>query len=161
MIQENYLQPTGFKIILNRKHYKTTEYMITSVNHPDVTLPGIEVPYRSINTHVSGDRLVFGEVSFEMIIDEDMTNYNEMYNILKDTVQEQDQIRTKRTVDQKPLDFDITLLTLTSHNNANKKIVYRDARLTSLGAVQLVSATPEVQYITVPLTFEFSYFDVV
>lgn len=160
MIQENYFQPTGFRLVLNRKHYKNTEYTLTSVNHPDVTLPGIEMPYRSINTHMSGDRLAFGEVTFEMIIDEDLKNYNEMYQILLDTVQEANQQRNTRDPDVKPLDMDITLVTLSSKNNKNKEIVYYDARLTSIGAMPLQSATAAVQYLTVPLGFEFSYFEI-
>lgn len=160
MIQENYLQPTGFKLILNKKHYKRAEYFVTSVNHPDVTLPSIETPYRSINTHMSGDRLVFGEVAFEMIVDEDMKNYKEMYELLQNTVQQGEQLRSDRLNTQAPLDFDITLVSLSSHNNANVKIVYKDARLTNLGAVEFRSATTDVQYITVPLTFSFSYFEV-
>lgn len=159
MIQENYLQPTGFRMILNRKHYPNTEYTLTSVNHPDVTLPGIEVPYRSINTHVAGDRLQFSEVTFEMILDEDMKNYKEMYDLLLDTVQETQQLTMNRDPGKKPLDMDIRLLTMTSNNNKNKEIVYKDARLTNIGSVALTSATSAVTYISVPLSFEFSYFE--
>lgn len=161
MITENYLQPTGFKLILNSKHYKTTEFMVNEVNHPDVTLPGVEVPYKSVNTHSAGERLVFGEVTFQMVVDEDLKNYTEMYHILKDTVQEAKQVRTDRLITKKPLDFDITLITLTSKNNLNKKIVYKDARLTSLGAINMQANTPAITYILAPLTFEFSYFDIV
>ena len=109
---------------------------------------------------MSGDRLAFGEVTFEMIIDEDLKNYNEMYQILLDTVQEANQQRNTRDPDVKPLDMDITLVTLSSKNNKNKEIVYYDARLTSIGAMPLQSATAAVQYLTVPLGFEFSYFEI-
>ena len=32
-INENYLEPTGFKLVLDRKFYPKTEYFVTSVNH--------------------------------------------------------------------------------------------------------------------------------
>jgi len=157
---ENYLEPTGFKIVINREHYRQTEYFITSVNHPEVALPGVEVPFKSIATHHPGDRLQFGEVIFNMIIDEDLKNYTEMYDILKETIQVNDLYRHNRKVTERPLDMDIKLITLTSKNNLNKEITYKNSRLTSIGAIELESTRADIQYITVPLAFEFDYFEI-
>tara|TARA_Y100001937_G_C7030536_1_gene289890 strand:+ start:333 stop:824 length:492 start_codon:yes stop_codon:yes gene_type:complete len=158
--QENYLEPTGFKIVLNREHYRQTEYFITSVNHPSVTLPSVEVPFRSINTQQPGDRLQFSEVTFNMILDENLNNYIEMYDILKETVQTADLYRHNRQVTERPLDMDIRLITLSSKNNANREIIYYDTRLTSIGDIEFEATRADVQYITVPLSFEFNYFEI-
>ena len=158
--QENYLEPTGFKIVLNREHYRQTEYFITSVSHPSVTLPSVEVPFRSINTQQPGDRLQFSEVTFNMILDENLNNYIEMYDILKETVQTADLYRHNRQVTERPLDMDIRLITLSSKNNANREIIYYDTRLTSIGDIEFEATRADVQYITVPLSFEFNYFEI-
>ncbi len=159
-INENYLEPTGFKLVLDRKFYPKTEYFVTSVVHPEVTLPGVAVSYKSVTTHQPGERLQFGELICNVILDEDLVNYKEMYDILHETVQVNEINRLTRDVTQKPLDMDLKLYTLTSKNNPNKEITYKDARLTSIGAVELESTRADIQYITVPLVFEFTYFDI-
>ena len=159
-INENYLEPTGFKLVLDRKFYPKTEYFVTSVTHPDVTLAGVQVPFKSINTYQPGDRLQFSELVINIVMDENLVNYTEMYDILKETVQVNEINRFTRDVTQKPLDMDLKLYTLSSKNNANKEITYFDARLTSIGGMELESTRADIQYITVPLSFEFNYFEI-
>tara|TARA_R100000005_G_C4975087_1_gene186756 strand:- start:1014 stop:1508 length:495 start_codon:yes stop_codon:yes gene_type:complete len=159
-INENYLEPTGFKMVLDRKFYPKTEYFVTSVTHPEVSLPGVAVPFKSITTHQPGERLQFGELIVNVILDEDLVNYTEMYEILKESIQVNDINRLTRDVTQKPLDMDLKLYTLTSKNNVNKEITYYDARLTSIGEIALESTRADIQYFSVPLAFEFSYFEI-
>ena len=159
-INENYLEPTGFKMVLDRKFYPKTEYFVTSVTHPEVSLPGVAVPFKSITTHQPGERLQFGELIVNVILDEDLVNYTEMYEILKESIQVNDINRLTRDVTQKPLDMDLKLYTLTSKNNPNKEITYYDARLTSIGEIALESTRADIQYFSVPLAFEFSYFEI-
>ena len=144
-INENYLEPTGFKMVLDRKFYPKTEYFVTSVTHPEVSLPGVAVPFKSITTHQPGERLQFGELIVNVILDEDLVNYTEMYEILKESIQVNDINRLTRDVTQKPLDMDLKLYTLTSKNNANKEITYYDARLTSIGEIALESTRADIQ----------------
>ena len=44
----NYLQPTGFKILIDRAKYPNLEYFCQSVEHPSVTANPIEFPVRRI-----------------------------------------------------------------------------------------------------------------
>ena len=159
-INENYLEPTGFKLVLDRKFYPKTEYFVTSVTHPEVSLPGVAVPFKSITTHQPGERLQFGELICNIILDEDLVNYKEMYDILKESVQVNEINRLTRDVTQKPLDMDLKLFTLSSKNNSNKEITYYDARLTSIGDIVLESTRADIQYISVPIAFEFNYFEI-
>ena len=99
-------------------------------------------------------------VTFNMILDENLNNYIEMYDILKETVQTADLYRHNRQVTERPLDMDIRLITLSSKNNANREIIYYDTRLTSIGDIEFEATRADVQYITVPLSFEFNYFEI-
>ena len=83
-----------------------------------------------------------------------------MYDILKESVQVNEINRLTRDVTQKPLDMDLKLYTLSSKNNANKEITYYDARLTSIGDIALESTRADIQYITIPIAFEFNYFEI-
>ena len=56
--------------------------------------------------------------------------------------------------------MDLKLYTLSSKNNANKEITYYDARLTSIGEIALESTRADIQYFSVPLNFEFNYFEI-
>ena len=56
---------------------------------------------------------------------------------------------------------DITLSILSSHNNTTNKFIYRDCIPTLIGAVNLTANASDVQYITVPISFSFTYFDIV
>ena len=40
----NYLQPTGFKIGINRKYFPNIEYFAQSIMHPDMSVTQIEIP---------------------------------------------------------------------------------------------------------------------
>ena len=56
--------------------------------------------------------------------------------------------------------MDLKLFTLSSKNNSNKEITYYDARLTSIGDIALESTRADIQYISVPIAFEFNYFEI-
>ena len=43
----NLLQPTGFKIVINRGRFKNLEFFAQSVNHPSVSLGVAEQSFRA------------------------------------------------------------------------------------------------------------------
>lgn len=156
----NFLQPTNFKIIIDRKKYGNLEYFIQGANHPGVSLPGVEVGYKRAAINLAGDRLNFEEVTFDIILDENMAAYVEMYDWLKKLVEEANKGQNERGI-YEPSFSDITMMVMSSHNNTTKKIVYRDCIPTSLSGVQMTSNSTDTTIITLPVTFTFSYFDVV
>lgn len=157
---QNFLQPTGYKIIIDRKNYGNLEYFAQTANHPSVSLPQTEVAYARSVIHTSGDRLTFDEVTFDIILDEDMSAYTEMYEWLKRLVEEKNKTQSQRGIEM-PSSVDISMVLLSSHNNITKKFVYRDCVPTSLGNITMTSNSTDVTFITVPVSFAFSYFDVV
>ena len=44
----NYLQPTGFKILIDRVKYPNLEYFCQQVDHPSVSTNPVEFPVRRI-----------------------------------------------------------------------------------------------------------------
>lgn len=158
----NYLQPTGFKLGINRKYFPNVEYFAQSVQHPDMQVSAIEVPYRRLGgIPLTGDKMVFGEMSAMIIMDENLSAYTEMYDWLKSFVEAPD-VKPAEAADgaKGPSTADITVSILTSHNNISKKIIYRDAVPTLLGDIAFEAAAGDVQYITFPISFRFSYFEI-
>lgn len=156
----NYLQPTGFKLVMDRKHYGNLQFFASSVNHPSVTVVAPELSYKRANIMLAGDKLRFGEVSFSVILDEDMKSYQEMYDWMQLLVENPNTRPTERTDTIPATTADISLVALTSHNNSSKTIRYIDAVPTSLGDIAF-EATSTENHITFPVTFAFSYFELV
>ena len=89
-----------------------------------------------------------------------MTGYNEMYSWLQRLVNEA-QVGPSSRDTKFPTFADITLMILSSHNNATQKIKYRDCLPVSLGGIQFTTTTGNVTYLTFTASFRFSTFEVV
>ena len=161
---KNYLQPTGFKVVINRKDYPNLEFFAQSVNHPDVTLTGPTVPYSRIeNVNFPGDALGYSELGIQFILDEDIDSYTELYNWMVGIVNNDfvsQQARSQRVNPESPTQADITVSILSSHNNTNKNIVYKGCNPTSLSGLQLTSVASSVEYLTFDGSFSFTSFDI-
>ena len=63
--------------------YPNLEYFCQGVAHPSVQL-NVELPTRRITSvPLAGDKITHGEITFTIILDENMTGYNEMFNWLQ------------------------------------------------------------------------------
>jgi len=156
----NYLQPTGFKIVMDRKHFPNLTFFATSVLHPNMTIGYADIPYRRANIHMPGDKLTFGELTCNIIMDENMEAYQEMYNWMEALVETSQVKPTDRTIVKRPTSADISVVTLTSANTKVKELKYYDAIPTLLGDVSFETIAGD-QYLTFPVGFTFSYFAIV
>ena len=158
---ENFLQPTGYKISINRKNYPNLEFFVQSVVHPSVSVAQTEVQYSRVAIHTAGDKILYDELTMEILLDEDMSGYKEMYTWLERLVATKDGRAEDKSNAGVSSVADITLSILSSHNNTTNKFIYRDCVPTLLGSVNLTANAADVQYITAPISFSFTYFDIV
>jgi len=157
----NYLQPTGFRIVIDRVRYPNLEYFCQSFNHPGASMNPLELPTRRITSvPLAGDKIQFTDVTFSIILDEDMQSYTEMYDWMLRILNE-GQVSQSERLTKVPTYSDITLHVLSSHNNTTKKIRYKDCIPTNLGAIEFQSNTADAQYLTFDATFRFSQFEIV
>ena len=157
----NYLQPTGFKIVIDRTRYPNLEYFAQTVSHPGATLSPLELPTRRVTSvPIAGDKITFSEVSFDLLLDENLTSYTELFNwmlrILNDG-----QVSALERGTKEPTYADITLHVLSSHNNTIKKIRYKDCIPTELGAIEFQSTAGTTTYLTFNASFRFSQFEII
>jgi len=156
----NYLQPTAFKLTIDRKHFQNLEFFAQTVLHPNLTMNPIEVPYQRISSiPFAGDKLTFSELTCMIIVDENLNSYTEMYNWMNRLVVTNERSPINRKEDIPPTTADITLSILSSHNNKTRTIKYLDCLPISLGDMTLETTGGDVQYITYPATFRFSTFE--
>ena len=157
----NLLQPNGFKVGINRKKFPNLEFFATGVIHPGLGMNATEIPFRRIQSvPMAGASLNFGELTLDVILDENLTAYSEIYNWMHYIVQNDDVLPSKATELKAATYADINVMILNSANNIIKTIVYREAIPTLLGDVSLLSTTGDVQYINCPMSFRFTTFEI-
>jgi len=160
-----YLAPTGFKILIDRENYPNIQFFAQQVLHPSMDINPAEQNYRRVGSIVTpGDTITFGTVTMDVLMDENMNVYQEMYDWIKRLVETNHRQNTgrlyTRDTDALASYSDITVSVLTSHNNVSRSFKYVNALPISLGDITF-AATQEAQYITFPISFRFDYFDFV
>jgi|SRR5210317_3465 hypothetical protein len=154
----NYLTPTGFKVNINRDNYPNLQFYAQGVQHPDLNLESTEISYPRVGrVGFLGESLTFGLLSMDVLLDEDMNSYRELFDWVHRSV-ERNHTGYNKNPTEIPSYCDITLSILSSHNNTNKQFKYMNSHPTSIGAVNF-TATDAGEYITFPVTFRFDYFE--
>lgn len=157
----NFLQATGFRLVIDREKYGNIEYFVQGVQHPSVSLPLAEASYSRVTSVAQiGDKLEFGEVTFNMMLDEGMTGYTEMFNWMKRLVDNKFIPKGAATDTLPSSEADISLVILNSRNNQVRKIIYRNAFPINLGDVSMEASASDTTAIVVPVTFKYTYFDI-
>jgi hypothetical protein len=158
----NLFQPTGFRLIIDRKNYANLEFFAQSVSHPSTTLQAVEVPFQRIQgVPFAGDAISYGELTINILMDEDFNAYTEMFNWMKRLLVT-NQVNARESMDKGILstETDITVVAMSSHNNANKSIVYKSALPVSIGDINFEATNQSVEFITFPVTFRFTEFEI-
>lgn len=157
----NLLQPTSFKLVVDRKHYKNLEFFCQSVMLPSLSAVPVEIPYRRITSiPFAADKLTYGELTANILLDENMNSYIELYNWMHRLV-ELNEVSPSERASGVPTYADITVAILSSHNNTTRNIRYQDCIPTLLGDVSLEAATGDVTPVVIPVSFKFSKFTIV
>jgi hypothetical protein len=150
----NYLEPSGFKVLINRELYPNLQFYAQSVQHPDLSLGQTDVGYPRVGrVAVPGESLEFGQLSMDVLLDENMHSYRELYNWVERIVE----TKHKLSGDES-FYHDITVSVLTSHNNVNRKFKYINCFPVNLGAISF-NAQSTGEYVIFPVTFKFDYFE--
>ena len=157
---KNFLQPTGFKFIINRRDYSNLEYFAQSVTHPGSTVNPLELPTTRIaSVALAGDKITYSQLTLEVILDEDMQSYKEMQSWLERTVNDG---HIDESINGKTATYsDITLIIMTSHNNKNVQIRYKDCVPVDIGSIQMASNVNDVAFTTFQVSFRFSSFEII
>jgi hypothetical protein len=156
------LQPTGFRIIIDRENYPNFEFFAQSLAHPGVDLNPAVAPFSRVDVYYPGDKLTYPPVNISVVMDENMASYNEIYQWMERLVEKPS--KDKKTLNDStniPLVGDLTVIVLSSHNNQNKQIKYYSAFPTNLSTISLDAAAGDVPPITYTADFRFDYWELI
>ena len=169
----NYLSPVNFKFQINK--LPKTKYFCTGVTVPAISLSeNTQGTTLGIPVYLPGDKLTFDPLAIKFIVDEDMTNYQEIYNWMiqlapgYDTDDYRDLVGSSITTsgfDSRDGDYskmysDASLIVNTSSNNANIEFTFEDCFPTSLSAVDFSAIAADDDHITADLTLRYTLFKI-
>ena len=180
----DYASPTQFKFSIFK--LPKVEYFCTAANIPGVTLGSTSLPTPLKDVPIPGDKLDYDTLNISFLVDENLENYREIHGWLtglgfpKDYSQYRalqsagsDRFPTttnetysseigqvsKQTPDDGGLYSDATLFVLTSKNNSNIEIRFRDVYPISLSGLDYNQQATDVDYLTATVTFEYKIYE--
>lgn len=162
----NYLSPLGFRFVLTRT--PKTNYYVQNVTLPSATLSTVEIPNPLLTVPYPGDKLQYDPLTLTFMVDEDMTNYLEMYDWLTGLGFPENSDQRKRLMANSPtfekgfagIMSDGTLYALTSHQNVNVKVMFKDMFPVSLSDLNFDSTLTDVEYLRATVSFRYTSYTI-
>jgi len=165
----NFLSPTGFKFTIKKAPGAT--FFCNQANIPSLDL-GIAVQSTYLkDIDVPGDKIRFGDLNIQFLIDENMTNYIELQKWIRglgypEKLQQfeewkQEDIMYQHFSKQGDEPYsDGTLQVLNSNNISNIEIRFRRMFPYSLSTLNFNATETDVSYFTAQASFKYTIYDI-
>jgi hypothetical protein len=180
----DYASPTQFKFSIIK--LPKVEYFCTAVNIPGITLGGaMSQPTPLKDIPIPGDKLTYEPLQMTFLVDENLENFQEIHGWLvglgfpRDYSEFQnlvssgnDRFPAKTTQTSTEIGkvkygaantggiySDATLTVLSSKNNSQVEIRFRDVYPTGLTGLQYNQQAADVDYLTATVSFEYEIYD--
>lgn len=152
----NFLSRSKYKIVFPRAPH--VEYFAQGMTIPDITLPPVDQPSPFAPIRVVGINAHFPPMTINIICDEDMMAYEEIFNWLVRTSfpRNFDQFQE---VQRAGLYSDMIVLTLSNANVPNFEFRFHHVFPSAIGAIDLTSDEGGEQVIF-PATFSYTDFEI-
>ena len=166
----NYLSPVNFDLLINK--LPKTRYFCTGVTLPGVNFSeSTQETSLAIQSYLPGSKITFDPLGVRFAVDEDMSNYQEIFNWIMRlgpgvdpadfrtlTGQVGTGISLAEKGDNLEMYSDVTLMINTSSNNANIEINFIDCFPTTLGSIEFTTDASDVTYAVCDLTLRYTYY---
>ena len=179
----DYASPTQFKFSILK--LPKVEYFCTSVNIPGIELSGASQATSLKDIPIPGNKLTYEPLQMRFIVDENLENFQEIHGWLvglgypRDHTEFQNLLASgtdrfpgrgtavktepgkdrNATADTGGTYSDATLTVLTSKNNAQLEIRFRDVYPTGLTGLQYDQQAADVDYLTATVSFNYLVYD--
>jgi len=165
----NFLSVVGFDFILNR--CPKVSFYCNQANIPDITLGVAKQATYLRDIPVPGDKLQYGDLSLQFMVDENCENYLQIYDWITglgypESLQQYDDLkRNSRFYPTEDAPFnersDGTLIVLNSDYNPAVKIKFKEMFPISLSGIPFSAIETEERYFTAAVTFKYTIFDMI
>ena len=165
----NFLSPTGLKFTLNRAPKVT--FFGNKANIPGMTLGIANQPTYLKDIDTPGDKISFDDFTLRFLVDENLENYMEIYNWIRglgysESLQEiydwQSSNKRIEQPDKSQLNMysDGSLIALTSHQNSNFQIMFKDLWPYNLSTLEFDATDTDIQYFTAEAVFKYTIYNI-
>lgn len=160
---KNFLSPIGFQFAIQKLPHVT--YFCTNATIPAVTMGQIETlenPF--VRLPIPGEKLQYGDFSVRFRIDEDLKNYQEIYDwmLTLGYPDNFDQAATRQRASNKPgatVYSDASMIITTNQYKPNVNVKFIDLYPTSISGVDFTVEETDVQYLLADVTFRYRKFE--
>ena len=162
----NFLSPLNFRLVLQKA--PLLNFFLQSASIPGLTFAGnVSMPTPLLDIPIPGEKLVYTPLTVSFMVDEDMTNYLEIFNWmislaakdLQPFARYQAQTSIEPDVNSRDRS-DIKLMILTSSKNPNIQVNFQDAFPTQLGELNFSTPASGVNYLESSVTFEYVKYEI-
>lgn len=159
------LSPNGYLFSLAR--IPSATYFCQEVNLPDVNLGTAITATRFTDFPTPGDKMEFGQLQIQFLVDERMFNYKEIFNWIQGLgfpernqqfSNQVDQSLITQLSDSQKVVSDAILTILGNTNNPIQTVQFVDCFPETLSSLTFTSTSPDVQYLIGNATFRYSYY---
>ena len=161
----NYLSPIGFLFVLEKA--QKISYLCQSTSIPTLTVGSIDIPTPGMAPMRLDGNAQFMDLEVEFLIDEDLTNYMQIYKWLEAVgtpaefesraIWESEKSRAPR---DNPLTSDATLQILNNNNLHNFDVVFKDLFPVSLSTLTFNVSMMDNEYMRATATFKYNYYEI-
>ena len=162
----NFLSGVAFKFNLTK--FPKVDFFSNSARIPEISLELTQQASYLKNIDVPGERLTFGDFTLRFLVDENMENYQSVYDWLtglgfpETTKEFADLIKDKDGQrDPKEAFCDGTLRILNSNYREVAKVKFKDLFPISLSSLDFDATNTDVQFFTAEATFKYTIYDLV
>lgn len=159
----NPLSSNGFNFSITK--IPDVTFFCQEVNLPSMTLPSIDIATPLSYDPVAGDMILFDDLNIQFIIDENMTNYQAIFNWITGLGFPANHLQYRQFIDIQNLNrmmseySDATLQILGSNNQPVKTVKFVDIIPTSLNTLTFQSTSNDVQYLVGNATFKINRYE--
>ena len=162
----NFLSGVGFKFNLTK--FPKVDFFSNSARIPELTLELTTQASYLKNIDVRGERLTYGDFTLRFLVDENMENYQSIYDWLTglgfpETTKEFAEIIKDKDGQRDPKEAfcDGTLRILNSNYREVGKVKFNDLFPVSLTSLEFDATNTDVQFFTAEATFKYTIYDLV
>ena len=165
----NFLAPTGFKFTITR--IPKVAYFCNQANIPSLDLGVATQSTYLKDIPTPGDKIDFGDLSIRFLVDEDLGNYAQLQRWIRglgfpESLEEIYDFQAADPNMKQPekstmnLYSDATLSVLTSKENPNFKVVFKDMFPYELSTLNFDASAEDINYFTAEVAFKYTIFNI-
>lgn len=154
----NFLDPHNHQFVIRR--LPNVKFFVQKINLPGLSLPPVNVnnPFSTI-PHI-GDQLTWNDLTVQFKVDEDLNNWQEIFNWLiaisaPNDFSEYNEISNACEMCGNGIYSDISLIILNNNKNPTREFTFRDCWPHSLSDIEFNTTDESINYVNCICTFKY------